>query len=68
MGRLAQGAVYMVAVLGGCSMALVSADCDFYLLFSTSWCRNHFFPPVGALFLALYMVFSQEKHLLVGEP
>ena len=63
----AQGAVHMATALAGCRKALVG----------TGWTISHpdtnghrkgYSAFLGAPFLALQAVFSQEKHLLVGGP
>ena len=60
--------MHMAAALAGYRIALVGTGYTISLLVSTNRCRNHSSPLVGALFLVVYAVFSQEEHLLVEEP
>ena len=62
----AQGAMHMAVALAGCRKTLVGTGLGISLLFDTNECRYGSSAILVAPFLALYAVFSQEKHSLVG--
>ena len=58
--------MHMEGTLAG--TALVGTGWTISHFVSTNGCRNHSSPLVGAPFLELLAVFSQEEYSLVGEP
>ena len=64
----ARGAVHMAAALAGCRKALVGTGWTISHLVDTNGHRKGYSAFLGAPFLALQAVFSQEEHLLVRGP
>ena len=58
----------MAAALANYKIALVTTSWTISHLVGTNRRRNYSSPLVGAPFLVLQAVFSQEKHSLVREP